>query len=120
MDDLRRKNIDEMGMPVRILSQWDQTIDTAESVGKELAYSYSLKDCDAEEALAFRAWLAGDTDEMPEAMPKSTYVAFIHCIFHILSHCSILYHTINIKHKTSRYSMPFVLHIISRCKIVFV
>lgn len=68
--------MDDMGIPVRILSHWDQTIDTAESVAKELAYSYSLKDCDAEEALAFRTWLAGDTDEMPETMPKSKYVAY--------------------------------------------
>ena len=63
-------------MPVKILHHWDQKIDTAESVAKELAYSYSLKDCDAEDAVAFRAWLAGDTDEMPETMPTSKYVAY--------------------------------------------
>ena len=63
-------------MPVRILHHWDQKIDTAESVAKELAYSYSLKDCATEDAVAFRAWLAGDTDEMPETMPRSKYVAY--------------------------------------------
>ena len=68
--------MDDMGIPVRILHHWDQTIDTAESMAKELAYSYSLKDCDAEEAVAFRAWLAGDTDEMPKTMPRSKYVAY--------------------------------------------
>ena len=53
-----------MDLPVRILGKWNQSADTAETVARELAYSYEIKDCDAEEEAAFKAWLAGDTDNV--------------------------------------------------------
>lgn len=65
-----------MDLPVRILGKWNQSADTAETVARELAYSYEIKDCDAEEEAAFKAWLAGDTDEMPKEIPTNKYVAF--------------------------------------------
>lgn len=45
--------------------------DIAKEEAGRLAYRYELKNCDAAETQAFQAWLAGDTDEMPELLPAS-------------------------------------------------
>lgn len=80
--------MDDMNMPARILYRWDQSAEMAESIAKELAYSYSVKDCSAEEEAAFRAWLAGDTDEIPAKMPTNKYVAFS---FHKMTNQKLCY-----------------------------
>lgn len=42
--------------------------DIAKEEAGRLAYRYELKNCDDTETQAFQAWLAGDTDEMPEPL----------------------------------------------------
>ncbi|MBD5537484.1 MAG: hypothetical protein HDQ99_17855 [Lachnospiraceae bacterium] len=53
------------------LNEEGKGADIAKEEARRLAYSYELKNCDAAETQAFQAWLAGDTDEMPETMPVS-------------------------------------------------
>ncbi len=65
-----------MHLPVQLLGQWDQSADTAETLARDLAYGYKVKDCEPEQEAAFKAWLAGETDKMPEKMPISQYVAY--------------------------------------------
>lgn len=65
-----------MHLPVQLLGKWDQSADTAETLARDLAYGYKVKDCEPEQEAAFKAWLAGETDNMPEEMPISQYVAY--------------------------------------------
>ena len=65
-----------MHLPVQLLGKWDQSADTAETLARDLAYGYKVKDCEPEQEAAFKAWLAGETDKMPEEMPISQYVAY--------------------------------------------
>lgn len=65
-----------MDIPVRLLGKWDQSADTAEALGRDLAYGYEVIECAPEEEAAFKAWLAGETDQMPEKMPCNKYVAY--------------------------------------------
>jgi len=38
-----------------------------------LAYGYEVKDCEPEQETAFKAWLAVETDRMPEKMPCGSF-----------------------------------------------
>ncbi len=62
-----------MDLPVRLLGKWDQSADTAEALARDLAYGYEVKDCEPEQETAFKAWLAGETDRMPEKMPCGSF-----------------------------------------------
>lgn len=50
-----------MHLPVQLLGKWDQSADTAETLARDLAYGYKVKDCEPETGSGFQG-MAGRRD----------------------------------------------------------
>lgn len=64
-------------MILMFLNNENRGADLAKEEAHRLAYAMEVVDCSKEEEEAFKLWLSGESDSMPDKLPRNKYVVFI-------------------------------------------